>query len=168
MLDLIKPRRLNAGDKVATVSPSWGGAGDKDLIWRYEQGKKRLEDVFGLQVVEMENTLKGTDYLYNHPEKRAEDLMEAFSDKSIKGIFACIGGSESIRLLPYIDFDLIKNNPKIFMGYSDSTIIHYMCLKAGISSIYGPAGCNGDGSPCIKINRLLFFETPISKAWNIM
>lgn len=139
MINLIKPKKLNKGDKVATVSPSWGGAGDQDLIWRYEQGKKRLEDVFGLRVVEMENTLKGTDYLYNHPEKRAEDLMEAFSDKSIKAIFACIGGSESIRLLPYIDFGIIKDNPKIFMGYSDSTIIHYMCLKAGISSIYGPA-----------------------------
>lgn len=139
MINLIKPKKLNKGDKVATVSPSWGGAGDQDLIWRYEQGKKRMEDVFGLRVVEMENTLKGTDYLYNHPEKRAEDLMEAFSDKSIKAIFACIGGSESIRLLPHIDFGIIKDNPKIFMGYSDSTIIHYMCLKAGISSIYGPA-----------------------------
>ena len=139
MINLIKAKKLNKGDKVATVSPSWGGAGDEDLIWRYEQGKKRLEDVFGLEVVEMENTLKGTDYLYNHPEKRAEDLMEAFSDKSIKAIFACIGGSESIRLLPHIDFGIIKDNPKIFMGYSDSTIIHYMCLKAGISSIYGPA-----------------------------
>lgn len=139
MLSLIKPKKLNKGDKVATVSPSWGGAGDKDLLWRYEQGKKRIEDVFGLEVVEMKNTLKGTDYLYNHPEKRAEDLMEAFSDKSIKAIFACIGGSESIRLLPYIDFQIIKDNPKIFIGYSDSTIIHYMCLKAGVSSIYGPA-----------------------------
>ena len=139
MLNLIKPNKLNPGDRVATVSPSWGGAGDKDLLWRYEQGKKRLEDIFGLEVLEMDNTLKGTDYLYNHPEKRAEDLMQAFSDKSIKAIFACIGGSESIRLLPYIDFDIIKNNAKIFIGYSDSTIIHYMCLKAGISSIYGPA-----------------------------
>lgn len=139
MLNLIKPEKLNRGDKVATVSLSWGGAGDKDLLWRYEQGKKRLEDVFGLEVVEMPNTLKGTEYIYNYPEKPAEDLMRAFSDKSIKGIFSCIGGSDSIRLLPYIDFEIIKKNPKIFIGYSDSTIIHYMCLKAGISSIYGPS-----------------------------
>lgn len=137
MLNLIKPQKLNKGDKVATVSLSWGGAGDKDLMWRYEQGKKRLEEVFGLEVVEMQNTLKGTEYIYAHPEKRAEDLMQAFSDKSIKGIFCCIGGSDSIRLLPYIDFEVIKNNPKIFIGYSDSTITHYMCLKAGLSSFYG-------------------------------
>lgn len=139
LLDLLKPKKLNEGDKITTVSPSWGGAGDKDLLWRYEQGKKRLEDTFGLQVVEMENTLKGTDYIYAHPEKRAEDLMQAFSDKSINGIFACIGGIDSIRLLPYIDFEIITRNPKIFIGYSDSTIIHYMCLKAGVSSIYGPS-----------------------------
>lgn len=139
MLKLIKPKKLYKGDKIATVSPSWGGAGDKDLLWRYEQGKKRLEDVFGLQVVEMRNTLKGSNYIYTHPEKRAEDLMQAFSDKSIKGIFACIGGSDSIRLLPYIDFEIIRKNPKVFMGYSDSTVIHYMCLKAGISSFYGPS-----------------------------
>ena len=68
MLDVLKPKKLNKGDKIATVSPSWGGAGEKDLLWRYEQGKKRLEDIFGLQVVEMENTLKGTDYIYAHPE----------------------------------------------------------------------------------------------------
>lgn len=137
MLKLVKPQRLNKGDKVATVSLSWGGAGDENLIWKYNLGKKRLQEQFGLEVVEMTNTLKGTDYLYSHPEKRAEDLMEAFSDPSVKAIFSCIGGSESVRMLPYIDFDVIKNNPKIFIGYSDTTITHFMCLKANLSSFYG-------------------------------
>lgn len=137
MINLVKPKRLNPGDKVATVSLSWGGAGDSDLLWRYNLGKKRLKEQFGLEVVEMENTLKGSDYLYNNPEKRAEDLMAAFSDSSIKGIFSCIGGDESIRMLPYIDFNIIKNNPKVFIGYSDTTISHFMCLKANLSSFYG-------------------------------
>lgn len=139
MLKLVKPQRLNRGDKVATVSLSWGGAGDAEFLWRYEVGKKRLQEQFGLEVVEMPNTLKGSDYLYHHPEKRAEDLMEAFSDTSIKAIFSCIGGEESIRMLPYVDFEVIRNNPKIFMGYSDTTINHFMCLKAGLSSFYGPS-----------------------------
>lgn len=139
MVKLIKPKMLKRGDKVATVSLSWGGAGDKDIIWRYNQGKKRLEEEFGLDVVEMDNTLKGSEYIYNHPEKRAEDFMNAFKDKSIKAIFSCIGGDESIRMLPYIDFKIIKDNPKIFMGYSDTTVAHMMCLKAGLSSFYGPA-----------------------------
>jgi muramoyltetrapeptide carboxypeptidase LdcA involved in peptidoglycan recycling len=136
---LIKPKKLQPGDIVATISPSWGGAGDPELIWRYEQGVKRLEEVFGLKVVPMPNSLKGGDYLYKNPQARAEDLMTAFKDKSIKGIFANIGGEDSIRLLPYIDFNVIHENPKIFMGYSDVTISHLFCHKAGISSFYGPA-----------------------------
>lgn len=138
-MNLIKPSALKRGDKIATVSLSWGGAGDKDILWRYKQGKKRIEDEFGLEVIEMENTLKGSEYIYNHPEKRAQDLMNAFKDKSIKGIFSCIGGDDSIRMLPYIDFNIIKENPKILLGYSDTTIAHLISLKAGISSFYGPS-----------------------------
>lgn len=87
----------------------------------------------------MPNSLKGSNYLYENPQLRAEDLMTAFKDKSIKGIIANIGGEDSIRLLPYIDFDVIRDNPKIFMGYSDVTISHLFCHKAGVSSFYGPA-----------------------------
>ena len=136
-MTLIKPAKLQHGDKVATISLSWGGAGDKDTLWRYEVGKKRLQEEFGLEVIEMPSTLKGAEYLYNHPEKRAEDLMAAFSDSSIKGIFSCIGGYESVRMLPFIDYDVIKNNPKVFIGYSDSTVTHFICQRAGISSFYG-------------------------------
>lgn len=138
-MELLKPQKLNRGDKVATVSLSWGGAGDSDVLWRYNAGKKRLEDEFGLKVVEMPSTLKGTEYAYNHPEKRAEDLMEAFEDKSIKAVFSCIGGDESVRMLPFIDYDVIRNNPKIFLGYSDTTVTHMICYKAGLSSFYGPS-----------------------------
>lgn len=138
-MNLIKPCGLKPGDKVATVSLSWGGAGESDILWRYNIGKKRLKEEFGLVVVEMPHTLSGEKFIYNHPEKRAEDLMLAFKDKSIKAIFSCIGGDESIRMLPFIDFEVIRNNPKIFIGYSDSTITHMICLKAGVSSFYGPS-----------------------------
>lgn len=167
---LIKPMKLNKGDKVATVSLSWGGAGDDEILWRYEQGKERLQNVFGLEVVEMPHTLKGSEFVYNNPEKRAEDLMMAFSDKSIKGIFSCIGGEESIRMLPYIDFDIIGNNPKVFIGYSDSTTTHLICLKAGISSFYGASVLN-EFAENVKmhdytvkyINKALFSNGPIGK-----
>lgn len=168
MLKLIKPEKLKQGDKVATVSLSWGGAGDNNLLWRYNLGKKRLKEQFGLEVVEMPNTLKGSDYLYKHPEKRAEDLMRAFSDSSIKAIFSCIGGDESIRMLPYIDFDIIRNNPKIFIGYSDTTITHFICLKANLSSFYG-ASILAEFAENIKIfdytahwiKKVLFDNSPI-------
>lgn len=167
-MNLVKPKRLKRGDKVATVSLSWGGAGDEDLLWRYNLGKKRLQEQFGLEVVEMPNTLKGSEYLYDHPEKRAEDLMMAFTDSSIKAIFSCIGGEESIRLLPYIDFDIIRDNPKIFIGYSDSTITHFMCLKANLSSFYG-ASVLAELAENIKIfdytaywlEKVLFDSSPI-------
>lgn len=136
---LIKPYKLNPGDKVATVSLSWGGAGDEEIRWRYEQGVKRLEEVFGLQVVPMPNSLKGSKFVYENPIARAEDFMNAFKDPSIKAIFANIGGEDSIRLLPYIDYEVIRSNPKIFVGYSDTTIQHLFCLKAGVSSFYGPS-----------------------------
>ncbi len=139
MLRLQKPPRLKPGDTVAAVSLSWGGAGDPEILWRYETGKRRLAERFGLNVVELPHTLKGSDYVYHHPEARAADLMRAFADPEIKGIFSCIGGDDSIRMLPYLDFDIIRNNPKVFMGYSDTTITHLICLKAGISSFYGPS-----------------------------
>jgi len=139
MKRLIKPPKLNPGDKVATVSLSWGGAGDDEIKWRYLQGKERLEKLFGLQVVEMAHTLAGTEYSYNHPEARADDMMAAFADPSIKGIFSCIGGDDTIRLLPFIRYDVIHDNPKIFIGYSDTTVNHFMCYKAGLSSFYGAA-----------------------------
>ncbi len=169
-LNLIKPEKLNKGDKVATVSLSWGGAGDEETLWRYNQGKERLEKLFGLKVVEMSNTLKGSEYIYDNPQKRAEDLMNAFTDKSIKGIFSCIGGEESIRMLPYIDFDVVKNNPKIFIGYSDTTITHLICLKAGLSSFYGASVLNEFAENInmhdytVKyINKVLFSNETIGK-----
>ena len=101
---LIKPKRLQAGDIVATVSPSWGGAGDPEIRWRYEQGVKRLEEVFSLTVIPMPNSLKGSEYLYNNPEARAEDIMTAFKNTRVKAIIAKIGGEEKKPVFSPIDF----------------------------------------------------------------
>lgn len=134
-----KPKRLKRGDKVAIVSLSSGIAGDKVFLHRYEIGKKRLEEEFGLKVITMPNALLGSSRLQLHPELRAKDLMDAFKDKNIKAVFCNIGGDDTIRLLPYIDFEVLKNNPKIFMGYSDTTINHFMLYRVGIVSYYGPS-----------------------------
>ncbi|WIV10514.1 S66 peptidase family protein [Proteiniborus sp. MB09-C3] len=136
---MIRPKRLKPGDRVAVVSLSWGGLGDKNLIHKYDIAKERLEREFGLEVVAMSNALKGSKFIAEHPELRAKDLMDAFEDNTISAIFCAIGGDDSIRLLPYIDYEVIKNNPKIFMGYSDSTISHLMMYKAGLVSFYGPS-----------------------------
>lgn len=136
---MIKPKMLKKGDKVALVSLSSGSIGEVENMSRYEKGKEILEKIFGLEVVTMPNALKGKQWVNDHPELRAQDLMDAFKDNSIKAIFTLTGGDDTIRLLPYIDFEVIKNNPKIFMGYSDTTANHFMMSKAGLVSYYGPA-----------------------------
>jgi muramoyltetrapeptide carboxypeptidase LdcA involved in peptidoglycan recycling len=136
---MIKPKRLKPGDKVAVVSLSWGGLGDADFIHKYDIAKSRLENDFGLTVVAMPHALKGSEFVANHPELRAQDLMDAFEDPTVAGIFCAIGGDDTIRTLPYINFDVVRRNPKIFMGYSDSTVNHFMMYKAGLISFYGPS-----------------------------
>jgi muramoyltetrapeptide carboxypeptidase LdcA involved in peptidoglycan recycling len=136
-MSLLKPPKLNPGDTIATISPAWGCAGDSDIRWRYDLGVKRLKDEFGLIATPMPYSLRGADYLSKNPQARAEDLMTAFSDPSVKAIIANIGGNDSIRLLPYIDEKIIHDNPKVFIGYSDIMSVHLICHKAGISTFYG-------------------------------
>jgi len=138
MNQLIKPNRLKQGDTVATISISGGRAGDEDLLWRYKLGKERLTNLFGLKVIETPNALKGTDFLYHHPEERANDLMWALENLDVSAIFANMGGDDSYRLLPYIDFRVIHDHPKIFMGYSDITTSTVYFAYAGVMSYYGP------------------------------
>jgi len=76
---MIKPESLKKGDKIATISLSSGLAGDKEFRYRYEIGKKRLENLFGLKVVEMPNSLKGSKYLSNNPKARAEDMIVMYN-----------------------------------------------------------------------------------------
>ena len=149
---MIKPSKLKKGDKVAIVSLSRGMLGEDKFIHILDIAKKRLEQEYGLEVVIMPNALKGNKYLYEHPKARAEDLMNAFKDKSIKGVINAIGGDDTIRLLPYIDFDVIKNNPKIFMGFSDTTVNHFMMYKAGLVSYYGGSLMNNWGE-YVEINE---------------
>jgi muramoyltetrapeptide carboxypeptidase LdcA involved in peptidoglycan recycling len=138
---LLKPPRLKPGDRIATVTPSWGGPGK--VPWRYEIGKQQLQEEFNVQVVEMTHTLAQPDFIEANPKARAEDLMNAFSDTSINGIIATIGGDDSIRLIPYLDLDIIQCNPKVFLGYSDTTSVHLACLTAGLTSFYGPSILSG-------------------------
>jgi muramoyltetrapeptide carboxypeptidase LdcA involved in peptidoglycan recycling len=98
---------------------------------------------FDVRVVEMAQTRGDPEWIASHPEARAEDLMTAFSDPTINGIVATIGGDDSIRLLPYLDLELIRSHPKVFVGYSDTTIMHMALLRAGLVSFYGPSIMSG-------------------------
>lgn len=167
MLTLKKPPRLRPGDTVAAVSLCWGAAGKPELRWRYDLGKRRLEERFGLHVVEMAHTLAPEDEVAAHPERRAADLMAAFSDPRVRAVFNVIGGSDSIRMLPYIDFAVLRAHPKIFCGYSDGTVTDFLCMKAGLASFYGAHILNDFGEPGRMapytedlVRRLLFTAAP--------
>lgn len=163
---LIKPPALKKGDTVAAVSLSWGGA--SVFPHRYEAGKKQFQDAFGVKVIEAPNALKPPDELFRNPRLRAQDFMWAFENPDIRAVISVIGGDDSVRLLPYLDLDLIAKNAKIHMGYSDTTATHFACMKAGVSSIYGPTfmagfGENGGLFDYMRrsVERTLFQATPI-------
>lgn len=137
------PEALQEGDKVAVVSLSWGGPGT--LPHKYYHGKKQLEEEFGLQVEEMPNAMRDGDWVSRNPQARADDLMQAFSDPDVKAIISSIGGSDSIRIVKYVDQSIISKNPKIFLGYSDTTVSHFLCLKNNLASYYGPSIMSGFG-----------------------
>ncbi len=151
-MPLLKPRMLKRGDRVAAVTLSWGGPGA--LPHRYDAGKRQFEQLFGVTVVELAHTLSSPEWVAEHPRARAEDLMAAFADDSIDAIVCTIGGDDSIRILPFLDLDVIRANPKAFVGYSDSTVTHLACYKAGVVSFYGPAFMSGFAENC-GIHRYL-------------
>ncbi|MBN1139650.1 MAG: LD-carboxypeptidase, partial [Anaerolineae bacterium] len=164
--DLIKPPKLQPGDRVATVSLSWGGPGE--IPHRYNAGKRQLEAEFGVTVVEMPHTLADPEWIADNPRARAEDLMQAFADPTIRAIISTIGGDDSIRILPFLDLDMIRANPKIVMGYSDTTVTLLACLKAGLVSFYGPAIMSGFAEnagmfPYMveSVRRTLFSSEPV-------
>lgn len=139
---MIKPKKLNKGDKIAIVSLSKGLLGMPFCKHELDIAIKRLKE-FGLEPVIMPNALKDIEYIEKHPEARASDLKQAFMDDSIKAIITAIGGDDTYKTIPYLMDDpefveAVKNNPKIFTGFSDTTNNHLMFNKLGLSTFYGP------------------------------
>jgi muramoyltetrapeptide carboxypeptidase LdcA involved in peptidoglycan recycling len=168
MTHLVKPKRLKCGDTLATISLSWGGAGM--LPNRYATGVRQLEEAFDVRVIPTRHALRDSDWLARNPQARADDLMEALSDSSIHGIISNIGGDDSIRTLRHTDLSVIRSNPKVFMGYSDTTITHMAFFKVGVSSFCGPAilsgfAENGGLHDYLRdsVKRTLFSSEPIGR-----
>ena len=141
-MSLLLPRRLRPGDKVALVSLSSGMIGDAPFLHKLRLAETALRDNFGLTLVPMDNALRGSAYLSAHPEARAADLMQAFRDPEIDLILCAIGGDDTYRLLPYL-FDEGRLEKaacrKPFLGYSDTTVTHFLLHAAGVVSFYGPS-----------------------------
>lgn len=131
-----KPEMLRKGDKVAIVAPSSGLCTIFPHI--YKNGLKTLKDL-GLELVQYPTTKKSFNFNYNNPKFRANDINNAFKNKNIKGIFTVIGGDDCNRLLPFLDEKTIINNPKVFMGFSDTSTLNNYFNKLGLVTFNGPS-----------------------------
>ncbi len=126
---------------VGIVSLSSGIIGEARVSHEAEIGLRRLRD-YGLEVKFLPHARMGLDYLKAHPEARAADLLQAFRDPEIDMILCAIGGDDTYRLLPYLfDRDELRRalSEKIFLGFSDTTVNHFMLHKLGLRSFYGQA-----------------------------
>ena len=124
---------------VGIVSLSSGMLGEDYVSRQREIGLKRLRDA-GLEVRFLPHALMGEEYVLEHPEKRAEDLLQAFRDPEIDLIFCAIGGDDTYRLLPYLfEHDELRQavTDKPFLGFSDTTINHFMLHRVGLKTFYG-------------------------------
>lgn len=133
---MIKPAKLHKGDLIGIISPSWGGPSVFPHI--YENGLKNLK-ALGFEIKEFPTARGDAKYQYQNPRVRAEDVSAAFADKDVKGIITSIGGDDSVRILPFLNKEIIASNPKFFMGYSDTTILTTFIRSLGIVSFNGPS-----------------------------
>ncbi|WP_314793700.1 LD-carboxypeptidase [Eggerthia catenaformis] len=126
---------------VGIVSLSSGIVGESFIRFESDIGIRRLKE-YGLNVKFMPHALMGLDYIKAHPEKRAEDLLQAFRDPEIDMILCAIGGDDTYRLLPYLfDHNELAEavTDKVFLGFSNTTINHLMLHKVGLNTFYGQA-----------------------------
>ena len=126
---------------VGIVSLSSGIVGESFIRFETDIGIHRLKE-YGLNVQFMPHALMGLDYIKAHPEKRAEDLLQAFRDPEIDMILCAIGGDDTYRLLPYLfDHNELAEavRDKVFLGFSDTTVNHLMFHKVGLNTFYGQA-----------------------------
>lgn len=134
----ILPNFLQKGDEIRVVAPSVSlkiiGEDCRAIA------KERFETL-GLKISfgKYTNDNECDEFLSSDVEKRASDIMDAFKDKNVKAIFTIIGGFNSNQVLPFLDYDIIKANPKIVCGFSDITaLLNGIRAKTGLVTFYGP------------------------------
>lgn len=156
---IIKPQRLSPGDQIGVISPA-GPVSEPDL----QPGLKILESS-DFRVRLASSVFKRQGYLAGKDEERLEDLHAMFRDQQIKAIFCTRGGYGSLRLLDKIHYDLIRENPKILVGYSDITaLLLSIYEKTGLVTFHGPmirelaSRCQGNWDSLL---RLLSTDQPL-------
>lgn len=130
---MTKPQRLKPNDKVAIIATS--SPCKEDILLK---GLEVLKEM-GLRPVVTESCTKTHDYLAADDNTRLNDLHSSFANKEIKGIFVARGGYGAGRLLPRINYEIIKQNPKVFVGFSDVTALHIVFNQlCNLITFHGP------------------------------
>lgn len=129
---VLQPAKLQAGDRVAVLSPSLGLAARYPE--RFELGLRRLRKLFDLVPVEYPTTRAAEAT----PADKAADLMAAFADPKIAAIWATSGGMDELKILAHLDPERIRDSPKAFIGYSDNTNLNLYLHSLGLASFHGP------------------------------
>lgn len=134
----MKPKILEKGDTIGLVSPA-SAQYNRSWITRSAEALER----WGYKVVLGKNAKKKNGFFAGTDEERSSDLNEMFRREDIDAVMAIDGGYGSARLLRYLDFDAIRANPKIFLGFSDITILHLAINKlTGLTTFHGPGACS--------------------------
>lgn len=129
-----KPARLKAGDTVGLIEP----ASASDEPFQIQLVEEAIV-AMGLKPKRAPHILDRYGYLAGRDKDRASDINAMFADKEVKAIFAVRGGWGSARLLPFLDWDIIRANPKLLTGFSDITALHMaIAARAGFTTLHGP------------------------------
>src|SRR3989344_2289098 len=130
------PNKLKQGDEIRIISPARSMSIISQDVRNIAKG--RLEKL-GFKVTFSKNIEESDEFNSSSIISRVDDIHEAFSNKNIKAVLTTIGGFNSNQLLKYLDYDLIKSNPKILCGYSDITSLqNAVYAKTGLVTYSGP------------------------------
>jgi len=148
------PQPIKRGDWVGLISPS---AATSERI-QIQFAVEALE-ALGFNVKKGENLANRRGHLAGTDMERANDLNAMFADPEVKAVICIRGGSGAARILPLINYDLIRNNPKPILGYSDITALHHaIYAQTGLITFHGPNGTGSWNSFNVRQFEKVFFE----------
>lgn len=128
---MIRPPKARPGDRVAVLSPSFAAPAVAPAV--HEQALRRLEELTGLVPVEYPTTRQ----LDARPEDRARDLQAAFADPAVRAVLATVGGEDQVTVVGHLDPEVVRADPKPFLGYSDNTNLLSWLWTHGVAGFYG-------------------------------
>ncbi|MCF8380875.1 MAG: LD-carboxypeptidase [Bacteroidales bacterium] len=150
----IRPKRLEKGDTIGLVTPAG--------VITEDQLKETIEKIenFGFKTYYLPSVLSQFGYFAGTEQERVDELMHMFTNTEVDGIWCVRGGYGGIRMLDLVDYELIKQNPKVFIGYSDITaLLNSIHKKTGLITFHGPLGISSFNEFSIKALENVMFKS---------